>query len=52
MEEISINLSGLIGNKPAIYTNKSFGVPGIRNRINIIISIFLGLLNDLLFSIF
>ena len=35
------NLTGFIGNNPAIYANKSFGVPGIINKINIIISIFL-----------
>ena len=50
--DININLSGFIGNNAAIYTNKSFGVPGIKNNIIIIHSIFLGFLNILLFSIF
>ena len=40
--EITINLHGFTGNNPAIYTNKSFGVPGNKNKINIIISTFLG----------
>lgn len=40
--DITINLVGFIGNSPAMYTNKSFGVPGNKNSINIIISIFLG----------
>ena len=49
--EISINLSGFRGSNPAIYTSKSFGVPGIKNNINIIHSIFLGFWNNLLCSI-
>ena len=49
--EISINLSGFNGSNPAIYTIKSFGVPGIKNNINIMNSILLGSLNNLLFSI-
>ena len=50
--DISINLSGFIGNNPAIYTSKSFGVPGTINNIIIIHSIFFGFFNNLLFSIF
>ena len=42
--DITINLVGFIGNSPAMYTNKSFGVPGNKNSISIIISIFLGYL--------
>ena len=37
---ISINLLYFIGNSPPIYTNKSFGVPGIKNNNIITISIF------------
>ena len=48
--EISINLNGFIGSSPPIYTNKSFGVPGIKNSIIIIISTFLGFFSILLFS--
>ena len=40
--DINMNLSGFIGSKPPIYTNKSFGVPGIKNSIIIISSTFLG----------
>ena len=40
--EIHINLIGFNGNNPAIYTNKSFGVPGNINNMTMIISIFLG----------
>ena len=40
--DIRINFHGLIGSNPAIYTSKSFGVPGNKNRISIIISTFLG----------
>ena len=50
--DISMNLDGFIGNNPAIYTNRSLGVPGNKNSINIIISIFLGFWKSLLFSIF
>ena len=32
--EININLDGFIGKSPPIYTNKSFGVAGRKNRIN------------------
>ena len=39
--DISMNLIGFSGNKPATYTNKSYGVPGIINSIAIISSIFL-----------
>ena len=31
--DISMNFNGLIGSRPPIYTNKSFGVPGIKNNI-------------------
>ena len=40
--DIKTNRYGFIGKSPAMYTNKSFGVPGIKNNINIIHSIFLG----------
>ena len=40
--DININLLGFIGNRPDTYTNKSFGVPGNKNNIRSIISIFLG----------
>lgn len=30
--EIKINFIGFIGNNTATYTNKSFGVPGIKNN--------------------
>ena len=36
--EMSKNFIGFIGNNPPIYTNKSFGVPGIKNSTNSIIS--------------
>ena len=49
---ITINLLGFIGSNPAKYVNKSFGVPGSKNRINIIYSICFGCVNNLLFSIF
>lgn len=50
--DININLIELTGSKPAIYTNKSFGVPGNKKSIRKILSNFLGLLNHLLFSSF
>ena len=49
--EININFIGFIGSNPATYTNRSFGVPGIKNNISIISSIFFGFWNNLLFSI-
>ena len=49
--EIATNFDVFIGSNPPIYTNKSFGVPGIINNIINIYSIFLGFLNNLLFSI-
>lgn len=49
--EIIKNLEARIGSNPAIYTNKSFGVPGIKKSISKIISILSGLENNLLFSI-
>ena len=52
MVEIIINSNGLIGSSAAIYVNKSFGVPGIKNKMNIIKRIVLGFWNTLLFSIF
>ncbi len=48
--DIKINLNGFIGSKPPIYTNKSLGVPGIKNSIIKIISTFFGFFNILLFS--
>lgn len=50
--EIKINLIEFTGSNPPIYTNKSFGVPGNKNRIKKIISSLLGFLNHLLFSNF
>ena len=37
---IAKNLDAFIGNNPPIYTNKSFGVPGIKNNNAITVSIF------------
>ena len=39
--EINIKCNGFTGKIPPIYTNKSFGVPGIKNSIKNIISNFL-----------
>ena len=50
--EIKINSNGLIGSSAAIYVNRSFGVPGIKNKIKIINLIVFGFLNALLFSIY
>ena len=50
--EIIINLHIFIGHNPAIYVKKSLGVPGIKNNIKKINSIFWGFWNNLLPSIF
>ena len=50
--DIKTNLTGFNGNNPAKYTSKSLGVPGIKNKMNIINSIFFGFSNNLFFSIF
>ena len=48
--DIAINLDDFIGNNAPIYTNKSFGVPGIKNKIIITNSIFFSSFSNLLFS--
>ena len=50
--DISKNFSVFIGNNPPMYVNKSFGVPGIKNKMNKVISIYLVTLNHFEFSIF
>ncbi len=50
--DISKNFTGFIGKSPAKYTNKSFGVPGMKNNINNIVYIFLGFENIFEFSSF
>ncbi len=50
--EIAKNLDVLIGRSPEIYTNKSFGVPGIKKSINNITSILPFCEKSLDFSIF
>lgn len=50
--DISRNFTGFIGNSPAKYTNRSFGVPGMKNNMNSIVYTFLGFENIFEFSSF